>query len=252
MQDNRLQNEAAFQDLCVEKGARKSASIFYKDNKEVFECFDSFFNGCSGSLLVYGCGAVDITRYLDKGFQQIIGIDISPESVRKLKAKIAEKHLGHCVKVYLMDAHSLSFADHSFDYVIGQGILHHLDIERAMVEIHRVLKDSGRCLFLEPLGLNPIVNIYRFFTPHLRTKDEHPLTPRDFKMIRKFFTITETRGFYLFAVLAFGFRVLIKSDHFYSASRFLLRKLDLLLLSAIPPSRMFCWITIFTARKRSI
>ena len=48
---------------------------------------------------------------------------------------------------HLMDAHSLEFEDESFDFVYGCAILHHLDYNRALDEIWRVLKPGGKsCL----------------------------------------------------------------------------------------------------------
>ena len=57
---------------------------------------------------------------------------------------------------HLMDAHNLEFEDESFDFVYGCAILHHLDYNRALDEICRVLKPGGKILFAEPLGINPV------------------------------------------------------------------------------------------------
>jgi ubiquinone/menaquinone biosynthesis C-methylase UbiE len=48
------------------------------------------------------------------------------------------------------DAHHLPYDDATFDYVVGDGILHHLD-DVALGEVHRVRKPGGRALFREPL-----------------------------------------------------------------------------------------------------
>jgi len=53
------------------------------------------------------------------------------------------------------NAESLDFAPASFDSVVGSSVLHHLDIERALSEIHRVLVPGGRIAFSEPNMLNP-------------------------------------------------------------------------------------------------
>ena len=65
------------------------------------------------------------------------------------------------------------------------GILHHLQINKCLDEIHRILKPNGSLIFIEPLGTNPIINFYRKFTPKSRSKDEHPLINKDFKYIKK-------------------------------------------------------------------
>jgi ubiquinone/menaquinone biosynthesis C-methylase UbiE len=87
----------------------------------------------------------------------------------------------------LMDAHSLDFPDNSFDFVYGASILHHLDIKKAILEIHRVLKPNATILFLEPLIYNPIAIIFRLFTPNARTQDEKPFGLKELGIIDQFF-----------------------------------------------------------------
>ena len=45
-------------------------------------------------------------------------------------------------------------------------------------EINKVLKDDGEMVFLEPLGTNPLINLYRKLTPKSRSVDEHPFVER--------------------------------------------------------------------------
>jgi ubiquinone/menaquinone biosynthesis C-methylase UbiE len=72
--------------------------------------------------------------------------DISPGMVRVLSANA--QRLGLSVKTARADAESLSFADDSFDLVLGHAVLHHLpDLERAFREFHRVLKPGGYVVF---------------------------------------------------------------------------------------------------------
>lgn len=98
------------------------------------------------------------------------------------------KDLGFETEFLLMDANKLEFPDNSFDIVYGGAILHHLDIEQSVGHIYRVLKPGGQILFLEPLNMNPLYKLYRFFNKKERTPDEHALVGKDFKLIRKNFT----------------------------------------------------------------
>jgi len=91
------------------------------------------------------------------------------------------------VEFLIMDGNHLAFDDGSFDFVFGGGILHHLDYDNAIAEIHRVLKPGGRILFHEPLGANPVSKITRIFTPQARTRDEKPLGIKELRAINKSF-----------------------------------------------------------------
>lgn len=91
-----------------------------------------------------------------------------------------------------MDAHHLELDDGIFDVVLGNGILHHLpNLQAAVSEISRVLKASGYAVFTEPLGMNPIINIFRKRTPDCRTEDEKPFTMQELEIIKQSFPNTQ-------------------------------------------------------------
>ena len=54
--------------------------------------------------------------------------------------------------------------DGPFDAVIGSSVLHHLDVEVALVRNHELLKPGGIMSFAEPNMLNPQVFVERKFT----------------------------------------------------------------------------------------
>lgn len=87
----------------------------------------------------------------------------------------------------LMDAHILEFPDHSFDVVFGMSILHHLELERVLKEIRRVLKPSGHLLFTEPLDINLVGRLVRRLTPEARTEDERPFRDHDLRLLQTYF-----------------------------------------------------------------
>lgn len=135
-------------------------------------------------VLDYGCGrGAASLRYLQSG-GIVHGIDISAQYVES--ARQAAQAAGFAPERYafqVMDAHALTFDDHTFDLVVGHGILHHLAPDRALDEIHRVLKPRGRVLLHEPLADNPLLKIFRLLTPHARTADERPFSGQDLKRL---------------------------------------------------------------------
>lgn len=119
--------------------------------------------------------------------KQLICINISESELDRGINKSKISCLRESIAFLIMDAHRLCFADSFFDVVYGGAILHHLDLEKAMEEIYRVLKPGGVIIFSEPLTYNPFAKLVRFFTPEARTPDEKPLGQRELHIISRFF-----------------------------------------------------------------
>jgi ubiquinone/menaquinone biosynthesis C-methylase UbiE len=128
-------------------------------------------------------------------------INISEVELENGKEKAALTSFS--IEHYLMDANNLTFEDESFDVVFGGAILHHLNVEKTIGHIHRVLKPGGKIVFLEPLNMNPLYKLYRKLNPQERTPDEHALISYDFKIIRDKFTFDHY--FFDFFSVIFGF-----------------------------------------------
>ena len=136
-------------------------------------------------VLVYGCGNDHAAVWFSKSGYTVDAIDISPKSVENQK-EIA-KILGLKIRAIVMDAHSLDFQSNEYDIVYGNAILHHLELEKAMPEIVRVLKPGGKAVFRDVMAGNFFLKFFRFATPFWRTPDEHPLTGVDLDFISKSF-----------------------------------------------------------------
>jgi len=119
--------------------------------------------------------------------RQLTCINIS-EAELEIGRLHAEK-LGVSCDFRRMDAHGLEFADGSLDLVFGVAILHHLDFPRALREIHRVLRNGGKIVFVEPLRHNPVARLVRWMTPHARTPDEQPLGRSELRLIKRNFAV---------------------------------------------------------------
>ncbi|MPY87967.1 MAG: methyltransferase domain-containing protein [Luteitalea sp.] len=126
-------------------------------------------------ILEYGCGLGWITKEIARRGAQVFAFDISAEAVAKTRKSLEAANLLDRCTVEVMGGEDLHYPDDSFDLVVGFAILHHLDQERALTELRRVLKPGGRALFAEPLASNPVINLYRRLTPQYRTPDEAPL-----------------------------------------------------------------------------
>lgn len=104
-----------------------------------------------GRVLEFGAGTGDFTRKISQAARRHIAIDVSHDLLLKGRSDGAFDHawLVEC------DAHRLPFRSGAFDGVCGSSILHHLEIDRALAEGFRILKDGGRAAFSEPNLANP-------------------------------------------------------------------------------------------------
>jgi SAM-dependent methyltransferase len=142
-----------------------------------------------------------------------------------------------------MNAESLDFEPHSFDLVCGSGIIHHLDVDAAARELHRVVKPGGSAVFLEPMGYNPLINWYRDRTPGMRTDDEHPLVRADFDSFARCSESIELRYHGLAALAAAPFLERRVGAQVSAA----MQQLDRVLLRT-PLVRELAWIVVIDIR----
>jgi len=102
-------------------------------------------------FLDLGCGAGRNSIYLGKEGFCVVGIDISQSALKKTKVWSKTEGIPN-LKVLRGSMTSLPFVKHAFDVVISVSVVHHglrKDIEKALNEIHTVLRDNG--LFLANL-----------------------------------------------------------------------------------------------------
>ena len=78
-------------------------------------------------------------------------------------------------------------------------------MKKCLEEIHRLLKKNGELVFVEPLGTNPIINLYRKLTPNSRSQDEHPLSNEDFVFLRQKYKDIKINYYGFFTLIFFPF-----------------------------------------------
>ncbi len=110
-------------------------------------------------VLEVGCGTGLLTAELARTGAKVYSLDISRDLLKQAKDKCEDKS----IVFFCSSAYELGFRDRSFDHVIGMSVLHHLDMDRALKEFSRVLKDGGRLAFSEPNMLNPHIFAERTF-----------------------------------------------------------------------------------------
>jgi len=203
----RYQREREFHDGRFQHDDR-AANRFYVIDRSVSERFieELLKTPPEGTALDFGCGAdASVAMRLADTGRHVTGFDLSPVAIDKARARARTRGLGERMDLHVMNAEALEFADRSFDVVYGTGVLHHLDLRAGFGEIARVLKPHGRALFVEPMGHNPVVDLYRRLTPSQRTEDEHPLRMDDLTLARQYFERVDADFFALLSLLALPF-----------------------------------------------
>ena len=200
-------------------------------------------------VLEYGCGEGWITKDLARDGALVSAFDISAEAVRRTQDVLASAGLSDRCRIAQMGAERLDYPDDHFDLSIGFAILHHLDLELALAELYRVLKPGGVAYFAEPLGSNPLINLYRRLTPQYRTEDEKPLHLEALAPLLARFKEVEHTEYYVTALAAVALVYLPFGASLYPAVNRGLMRLDDKLLRVFPGLGRMAWYTILRLKK---
>jgi SAM-dependent methyltransferase len=215
-------------------------------------------------VLDLGCGYGETSVYLALLGARVDAVDISPRML-EVARQLAERHgVADRIAFHAAPGEQLPFADESFDAVFGHDVLHHLDLDRAGAEVHRVLVPGGRAVFVEPLGHNPLLNLFREHSAETRTPDEVPLRFGDFAALGSGFRRLRHREFQLATLALFLWfyvgeradpnRVRYWKKIIDEAERWrrpfaVLAGVDRVLLAVCPPLGRLCRMTVIEVEK---
>jgi ubiquinone/menaquinone biosynthesis C-methylase UbiE len=98
-------------------------------------------------VLEIGCGlGTDGAKFAEAG-ADYTGVDLTDAAVELARKRFKLFDLPG--RFQTADAENLAFADESFDLVYSHGVLHHTpETEKAIKEIHRVLRPGGRAMVM--------------------------------------------------------------------------------------------------------
>lgn len=242
--EENLREKKFHNDLHTQRKGRFE-NIFYRALHNTWEDFFEFLrNKASNSeVLDYGCGVgPSIKKVISFNPKKITGIDISEVSIQKAKNEILK--FDSNIELKVDNCESTKFENNSFDIVYGLGILHHLEFSKCLDEIFRILKPGGSLLFIEPLGTNPLINLYRKFTPKSRSKDEHPLKNKDFIALKKKYKDVKIKYYGFFTLIFFPFYKNPRESFLFN----ILKKLDQFLFK-FKIFRFLAWSVLITGKK---
>lgn len=134
-------------------------------------------------ILEIGCGGGLISYFIaEKTNVEILATDISLSSIELARNTYKRSNL----KFEVLDFNKPGdFQGKKFDYIVGNGILHHLyyNLDFALSTIHSLLKSNGKLIFLEPNLINPYCYLI-FSFPYFRKLTN--LDPDEMAFTRRF------------------------------------------------------------------
>lgn len=215
-------------------------------------------------LLDIGCGQGDTSVAFALRGAEVWAVDVSEQMV-ELTRKLAACHgVRDRVKAEVCRVEDMTYASDFFDIIFADGVLHHLDMTKAVPNLLRVMKPGGRGLFLEPQKGSIFIDIYRLFAKDLRTPDERPLEQKDFEFLQSQFGRLEHREYHLVSLLLFGVRFgclkltgktfpywmdEVRQGKYHPRLLRVLQQADEFLLGRFPVLRKRCWMTVISVQK---
>jgi len=165
------------------------------------------------TLLDYGTGQGHhaITAQKLHPSAKVIGVDISPGSLRVARQMAEQVIDGNRPDFLEGNAHELPFADATFDAVLDFGTLSSLNFDKATSEILRVLKPGGTFIGIETFGHNPLTNLKRQWNrvrgSRTQWATDNILNAAKLKQLNQRFHRFESHPFALTTLLAGGLKL---------------------------------------------
>jgi SAM-dependent methyltransferase len=164
---------------------RPSLAMEVRTERRARAILDAMTLARPNDILEVGSGTGELSAYLSENTQaNIIGADLCEPFVEAAEATYGNARLSFRVVDLLHDDLDLKLEQRRFDYIVGNGILHHLhdDLPTVLPRLRALLKSRGRLVFWEPNLQNPYVYLIFSFQP-LRKRAK--LEPDEMAFTRK-------------------------------------------------------------------
>ncbi len=202
-------------------------------------------------ILEVGCGSGTLSSYHALRGARAVGVDVSEGMLAIARRRAEMNGVADRVELIAAAIEDLDEPDGSFDAVIANQVLHHLDLPRALPNIARMLKPGGQALFAEPVLLMPaFVERVRYSRPVERrfpsrrdTPDERSIDAAALEEIRASFARTDVLPFQL---LTRAQNFVELSDRAFAR----LEQVDRRLLRSLRPVRRFCRYVVIAGSGR--
>jgi len=117
--------------------------------------------------------------------------------------RLAERY-GVTVTPVVSAAETLNVPSNAFDVAYVANTIHHVTNKPALFQqLRRALKPGGMFVAFDPLGYNPVIDVYRWMATRVRTEDEAPLTFADLELAAQYFEGVGHREFWIASLALF-------------------------------------------------
>lgn len=198
-------------------------------------------------VLDFGCGSGDSSTELAFCGYDVTGLDLSPDLLELARKRAELDGVSERCRFVLADGGHAPFEDNTFDLILVQAVLHHVNMAECLTELRRILKPGGHLVIVEPVAFSKWLQKIRDITPVEKdiSPNERQLGEADLREIAEYFEVTETRFFHLTTRLN---RIISNESAFGRAALGALAKLDWLLLK-LPGLNHFAGTVVIRCRK---
>ena len=162
--------------------------------------------GEQSSFLDLCCGTGIYSIYPASIGYRVIGVDLSPNSIRAARWLAEVNHVSMQSQFIQGDVSEfLKNSSDQFDVIFCSGSLYYLESQSIFLKIHERLKPNGLFLLLETNGSNFVMNAYRYLNNRFTKKrDDHTLRKllrrKDFMYLANRLTESKVKYFDLFTL----------------------------------------------------
>lgn len=155
------------------------------------------------TVLDFGCGDGEICVQLALLGYQTTGFDLSPEYIERAKERARLDGVTDKASFFVADGSDVTIGDKTFDMVLVQLVLHHVDIALCLENVRKHVKPGGSVIIIEPVAYSGVLQWLRDRSPVEKdiSPNERQLNHSDLAIIDKFFTIRRRQHFRLFGRL---------------------------------------------------